>query len=88
MFLISYTKERSVAINVQKMKAVRLHAPGDLRVEEIDIPRPGDHQVLVKVRAVGVCGSDPGRVMKRELTLTLQRSGMSSLVKLLKLDRG
>jgi len=49
----------------KKMKAVRLHAPGDLRVEEIDIPRPGDHQVLVKVRAVGVCGSDPGRVMKK-----------------------
>ncbi|WP_369018175.1 galactitol-1-phosphate 5-dehydrogenase [Thermatribacter velox] len=49
----------------QKMKAVRLHAPGDLRVEEVEIPAPGDNQVLVKVRAVGVCGSDPGRVMKK-----------------------
>ncbi len=48
-----------------KMKAVRLYAPGDLRVEEIDIPEVGDHQVLVRVRAVGVCGSDPGRVMKK-----------------------
>lgn len=48
-----------------KMKAVRLYAPGDLRVEEVDIPRIGDHQVLVRVRAVGVCGSDPGRVMKK-----------------------
>lgn len=47
------------------MKAVRLYAPGDLRVEEIEIPAPGDNQVLVKVRAVGVCGSDPGRVMKK-----------------------
>ena len=43
----------------KKMKAVRLYAPGDLRVEEIDVPTPNDHQVLVRVRAVGVCGSDP-----------------------------
>mgnify|MGYP001291716789 FL=1 len=49
----------------KKMKAVRLYAPGDLRVEEIDVPTPNDHQVLVRVRAVGVCGSDPGRVMKK-----------------------
>lgn len=47
------------------MKAVRLHAPGDLRVEEVPIPRIGEHQVLIRVRAVGVCGSDPGRVMKK-----------------------
>uniref|UniRef100_A0A7V3YEX2 Galactitol-1-phosphate 5-dehydrogenase n=1 Tax=Candidatus Caldatribacterium californiense TaxID=1454726 RepID=A0A7V3YEX2_9BACT len=48
-----------------RMKAVRLHAPGDLRVEEVEIPEINDHQVLVRVRAVGVCGSDPGRVMKK-----------------------
>lgn len=48
-----------------KMKAVRLYAPGDLRVEEVDVPEVGDNQVLVRVRAVGVCGSDPGRVMKK-----------------------
>jgi len=48
-----------------KMKAVRLHAPGDLRVEEVNVPEINDHQVLVRVRAVGVCGSDPGRVMEK-----------------------
>lgn len=47
------------------MKAVRLHAPGDLRVEEVDIPEVQEYQVLVKVKAVGVCGSDPGRVMEK-----------------------
>ncbi len=47
------------------MKAVRLHAPGDLRVEEIEVPKINDHQVLIRVRAVGVCGSDPARVMKK-----------------------
>lgn len=47
------------------MKAVRLHAPGDLRVEEVSVPEITENQVLVRVRAVGVCGSDPGRVMEK-----------------------
>jgi L-iditol 2-dehydrogenase len=35
-----------------------LHAPGDVRTEERPVPRPGPSEVLVEVRAVGVCGSD------------------------------
>jgi L-iditol 2-dehydrogenase len=35
-----------------------LHAPGDLRLEERPLPRLGARDVLVSVRAVGVCGSD------------------------------
>src|SRR5437879_1033001 len=30
----------------------------DLAVEEVERPRPGPGQVLAKVRACGVCGSD------------------------------
>lgn len=44
------------------MKAVRLYKPGDLRVDQVGIPSVGDDEVLVKVRAVGVCGSDIPRV--------------------------
>ncbi|MCL2034762.1 MAG: galactitol-1-phosphate 5-dehydrogenase [Oscillospiraceae bacterium] len=40
------------------MKAVRMYAPKDLRVEEIPVPRIKSGEVLVKVAAVGVCGSD------------------------------
>lgn len=40
------------------MKAVRLHGAGDLRVEEIPDPVVADDEVLLAVRAVGVCGSD------------------------------
>jgi L-iditol 2-dehydrogenase len=47
------------------MKAARLFNPGDLRVEDIPIPNIQAHEVLVKVRAVGVCGSDIPRVMKK-----------------------
>lgn len=46
------------------MKAVRLYSPGDLRVEEIPVPGISEDEVLVKVKAVGVCGSDIPRVNK------------------------
>ena len=44
------------------MKAVRMYAPRDLRVEEVDIPSYETDECLIKVMAVGVCGSDIPRV--------------------------
>ncbi len=44
------------------MKAVRLYSPGDLRVEDVKIPSVAEDEVLIKVKAVGVCGSDIPRV--------------------------
>jgi len=41
-----------------KMKALVIHKPNELMVEEVDIPRIKDDEVLVKVEAVGICGSD------------------------------
>ena len=38
--------------------AAVLHGPGDLRIEEIDVPRPGPGEVLIRVGVCGVCGSD------------------------------
>jgi len=40
------------------MKAMRLYAPRDMRLDEVPRPDPGPGEVLVRVRAVGVCGSD------------------------------
>ena len=40
------------------MKAVVYHAPGDVRVEQIDKPCCGDGELLVKVDACAVCGTD------------------------------
>jgi (R,R)-butanediol dehydrogenase/meso-butanediol dehydrogenase/diacetyl reductase len=41
------------------MKAVRLYAAGDLRVEDIAAPNaPAAGEVLVRVTAAGICGSD------------------------------
>lgn len=46
------------------MKAAVLHAPADLKIEKVPIPEIGSGDVLVRVRAAGVCGSDLDRVMK------------------------
>ncbi|NDL61642.1 zinc-dependent alcohol dehydrogenase [Acerihabitans arboris] len=40
------------------MKAVRLYGIGDIRTEEIPLPRPGPLEVRLKVLAAGICGSD------------------------------
>ncbi len=40
------------------MRAVRLHAAGDLRLTEVPDPVPGPGEVLVRVVAAGICGTD------------------------------
>jgi L-iditol 2-dehydrogenase len=40
------------------MKVARLHGPGDLRISEEPLPEPGPGEALVRVAAVGICGSD------------------------------
>ncbi len=40
------------------MKAAVLHSPNDIRIEEVPIPEIDDDEVLVRVKAVGICGSD------------------------------
>lgn len=40
------------------MLAVRAHGPGDLRVDRIPVPKLLDGDVLLRVRAAGVCATD------------------------------
>jgi L-idonate 5-dehydrogenase len=40
------------------MEALVIHAPGDLRVEEVPTPDVQPDQLLVRVRCGGICGSD------------------------------
>lgn len=44
------------------MKAWNLHDVSDLRYEEVPTPTPAEGEVLIKVRAVGICGSDIPRI--------------------------
>lgn len=40
------------------MRFVEIVAPGQVRVSETETPRPGDRDVLLRMRACGLCGSD------------------------------
>ena len=40
------------------MNAWVLERPGELRLGDIDMPVPGEGEVLVRVKAAGICGSD------------------------------
>ena len=44
------------------MKAGVVHAREDIRYEEIETPKPGKGEVLIKVKYTGICGSDVPRV--------------------------
>ena len=44
----------------KKMRAVQIHAPGEFSVDWVPVPKPGHGEVLVEVKAVAICGSDPG----------------------------
>jgi len=46
------------------MEAAVLHAPADLRIEQVSVPTIGAGEALIAVKAVGICGSDLDRVMK------------------------
>lgn len=41
------------------MKALVLTAPGKFEVRQVEVPVPGPAEVLCKIRAVAICGSDP-----------------------------
>ena len=40
------------------MKAAVITAPGEIAIEEVADPTPGDNDVVVQVAAVGICGTD------------------------------
>ncbi len=42
-----------------KMKAIVLLGPKKYELQEIDIPKPAEDEVLCKIHAVAICGSDP-----------------------------
>ena len=41
------------------MKALVLTAPGKFEIQEVSEPKPGPFEVLCRIRAVAICGSDP-----------------------------
>lgn len=44
------------------MRLARIHGPGDVRLDEVGLPSPGEGEVVVRVAACGICGSDLGYI--------------------------
>ncbi|MEO3930825.1 zinc-dependent dehydrogenase [Micromonosporaceae bacterium B7E4] len=69
------------------MKAVRFHAPGDVRIEDVPEPSPGPGDVKIRVRNCSTCGTDvkiskfghhhihPPRVMGHEIAGEVVQTG-------------
>ncbi|HET8645760.1 MAG TPA: alcohol dehydrogenase catalytic domain-containing protein [Vicinamibacteria bacterium] len=46
------------------MRAAVYRGPGDLRVEEVPRPEPGPGEMVVRIEACGICGTDIKKVQK------------------------
>ncbi|KAJ5564732.1 chaperonin 10-like protein [Penicillium frequentans] len=57
------------------MKAVRFHAAGDVRTEEVPSPQARDGEVLVAVEWCGICGSDLNEYLGGPVAIPSQKTG-------------
>lgn len=46
----------------ETMRLARVHGPGDVRLDAVPVPGCGPGEALVRVGAVGICGSDLGYI--------------------------
>lgn len=51
---------------MEKMLASVLHNPGDIRYEEVEVPKAVGKDVLIKVAYAGICGSDLPRSQQED----------------------
>ncbi len=40
------------------MRAIKLYSTGDIRTVDVDVPSPAKNEILIKVEAAGICGTD------------------------------
>jgi (R,R)-butanediol dehydrogenase/meso-butanediol dehydrogenase/diacetyl reductase len=54
------------------VRAVRWHARADVRLDEVPIPTPGDTQVLLRIEAAAICGTDVDEVRLGPITVPVR----------------
>jgi 2-desacetyl-2-hydroxyethyl bacteriochlorophyllide A dehydrogenase len=59
-----------------KMKAIVVHGPMDIHYEEVEVKKPGPGEVLIKIKAAGLCGTD-AEILSNELFYF--KAGMAKL---------
>src|SRR5438270_6694539 len=65
-------KASSSRLPVAKMRAAVLYDVDDIRIEERDVPKIGDGELLVQTRASGICTGDVmGWYIRRKAPLVL-----------------
>jgi len=67
------------------MRAAFFYGAGDIRIEDTDVPVPGDNEVLIRVSYCGICGSDltayktgnyvPGIIIGHEFSGIIESKG-------------
>jgi hypothetical protein len=62
------------------MRAAVLHARADLRIEEVSVPTAGPGELLLRVEAVGICGTDAVEYARGPRQLPLERPGERHVV--------
>jgi L-idonate 5-dehydrogenase len=55
---IEISKRKNTMTTTTHNQALVIHAPRDLRIETVEIPEVGANQLLLRVKAGGICGSD------------------------------
>src|SRR5258708_39400148 len=56
--LAGWLRDASTRRGEDEMLACRIHAKEDLRIEPAETPTPGPGEVLLRLGAGGICGSD------------------------------
>jgi threonine dehydrogenase-like Zn-dependent dehydrogenase len=80
-------------MSTETMNAAVFHEPGVITFEDVEVPDLGPRDVLVRVKACGICGSDlhtfkkgmyvdPGQVIGHEFVGTVERTGTDSDIEL------
>ncbi len=44
---------------MDKMNAIVMTGPGEYSLQQVDVPKPGPGEVLVQIKAISICGTDP-----------------------------
>ena len=56
----------------RRVRAVRWHARGDVRLDEVPVPTPGDTEVLLRIEAAAICGTDVDEVRLGPITVPVR----------------
>lgn len=54
------------------MRAVRWHARGDVRLDEVPVPTPRETEVVIRIEAAAICGTDVDEVRLGPITVPVQ----------------